>query len=250
MQLRNRLNITIQTADPVLLGRQYTTDPRYVKEGDAAGLAAAQAASDAQKAGILAAYKPAAAPTLNPYAGQTAMKYNTPAATAAAPSEKKPVGLPAIPTSQQLMDPNYKIGMTSSSPPEEERGKTWDYASGGIAMAKGRYLNGDTDGMADKISTNIDGDQEAALSHGEFVIPADVVSHLGNGNSDAGAQETVSNDGSYSSKPALVLKKQGKKINPDKFLANAGGLAASMYARGGLCRFNGLYSCAIRRYSA
>jgi hypothetical protein len=43
--------------------------------------------------------------------------------------------------------------------------------------------------MADKLPANIDGKQEARLSHGEFVIPADVVAHLGNGNSSAGAQK-------------------------------------------------------------
>ena len=60
-------------------------------------------------------------------------------------------------------------------------------AHGGLMAASGRYLRGDTDGMADKIPSSIDGTQPAKLSHGEFVIPADVVSHLGNGNSDAGA---------------------------------------------------------------
>ena len=62
-------------------------------------------------------------------------------------------------------------------------------AAGGIAtLKKGQYLNGASDGMADKVPANIDGVQEARLSDGEFVIPADVVSHLGNGNSDAGAK--------------------------------------------------------------
>ena len=42
--------------------------------------------------------------------------------------------------------------------------------------------------MADKVPATIDGVQDARLSDGEFVIPADVVSHLGNGNSDAGAK--------------------------------------------------------------
>ena len=42
--------------------------------------------------------------------------------------------------------------------------------------------------MADEVPARIDGRQEARLSDGEFVIPADVVSHLGNGNSDAGAK--------------------------------------------------------------
>ena len=66
---------------------------------------------------------------------------------------------------------------------------------GGIPMlahggpTKPRYLRGNTDGMADQVKARIDGGQEARLAHGEFVIPADVVSHLGNGNSDAGAKK-------------------------------------------------------------
>ena len=42
--------------------------------------------------------------------------------------------------------------------------------------------------MADRKPAMIDNEQPAALSDGEFVIPADVVSHLGNGNSEAGAK--------------------------------------------------------------
>jgi hypothetical protein len=106
-------------------------------------------------------------------------------------------------------------------------------AQGGLmALAKGgstnpRYLQGNTDGMADKIPARIDGKQEAALAHGEFVVPADVVSHLGNGNSDAGA------DVLYKMMDKIRhartgTKKQGKQINPEKF--TPGGLA---YAAGG-----------------
>lgn len=51
----------------------------------------------------------------------------------------------------------------------------------------GRFLSGGGDGMSDSIRANIDGTMEARLSDGEFVIPADVVSGLGNGSSDAGA---------------------------------------------------------------
>lgn len=62
------------------------------------------------------------------------------------------------------------------------------YSRGGvIKMAKGGYLADNTDGMADQIPAQIDGQQPAALSGGEFVWPADVVSHFGNGNSEAGA---------------------------------------------------------------
>ena len=98
------------------------------------------------------------------------------------------------------------------------------FAKGG---STGRYLQGGTDGMADKIPAQIGKDQPAALSHGEFVIPADVVSHLGNGNSDAGAKKLYSMMDKIR-QARTGNKKQGKKINPDKFMP--GGLA---YAAGG-----------------
>lgn len=96
--------------------------------------------------------------------------------------------------------------------------ETKKMASGGLAaLAQGRYLGGPTDGMADKIPAKIDGKQEARLSHGEFVVPADVVGHLGNGNSDAGAQRLYSMMDRIR-KARTGTTKQGKQINPDKFL--------------------------------
>jgi hypothetical protein len=56
-------------------------------------------------------------------------------------------------------------------------------------FAEGGYLNGRGDGMSDDIPANINGSQPARLSDGEFIIPADVVSHLGNGSSNAGANK-------------------------------------------------------------
>jgi|TARA_R110002153_G_scaffold52701_10_gene147562 hypothetical protein len=91
------------------------------------------------------------------------------------------------------------------------------YAGGIAGLNRGRYLNGSTDGMADRIPANIDGRQEAALSHGEFVIPADVVSHLGNGNSDAGAK-TLESMMTDVRKSRTGNPKQGKQIDPNKFL--------------------------------
>ena len=107
---------------------------------------------------------------------------------------------------------------------------------GGIAMAKGRYLQGETDGMADKLPARIGNDQPAALSHGEFVIPADVVSHMGNGNSDAGAKKL------YQMMDKIRMartgnKKQGKRINPDKFMP--GGLAQAYATGGAVKKFSG-----------
>ena len=63
------------------------------------------------------------------------------------------------------------------------------YNDGGdVYMAAGRYLNGDGDGMSDSIPATINNKQPARLADGEFVVPADVVSDLGNGSSNAGAQ--------------------------------------------------------------
>ena len=91
-------------------------------------------------------------------------------------------------------------------------------ASGGIArLAKGQYLNGSSDGMADKVPARIDGQQEARLSDGEFVIPADVVSHLGNGNSAAGAK-LLKEMMSRVRNARTGNDKQGKEIDPKKFL--------------------------------
>jgi hypothetical protein len=66
------------------------------------------------------------------------------------------------------------------------------YAEGGDVISEGRYLRGPGDGMSDDIYAYIEGgmagkDQPARLARNEFVIPADVVSDLGNGSSDAGA---------------------------------------------------------------
>ena len=90
-----------------------------------------------------------------------------------------------------------------------------------MGLAKGgnlapRYLKGGTDGMADQIPAKIGANQPAALSHGEFVIPADVVSHLGNGNSEAGAK-VLYNMMDRIRKARTGTTKQGKEINPNKF---------------------------------
>lgn len=96
------------------------------------------------------------------------------------------------------------------------------YAMGGLAnlqQPKGYYLGGATDGMADQIPANIDGMQPARLSDGEFVVPADVVSHLGNGNSNAGAQELYDMMDRIR-KARTGTPKQGKQIKPNRFLPN------------------------------
>ena len=92
------------------------------------------------------------------------------------------------------------------------------FEEGGIAQLKRpQYLDGDTDGMADRIDASIEGEQPAALSDGEFVIPADVVSHLGNGNSEAGAK-VLEKMMARVRKERTGSTKQGKEIVPEEFL--------------------------------
>ena len=53
----------------------------------------------------------------------------------------------------------------------------------------GRLLKGPGDGVSDDIPATIGNGQPARLADGEFVIPARIVSELGNGSTDAGARE-------------------------------------------------------------
>jgi hypothetical protein len=87
----------------------------------------------------------------------------------------------------------------------------------GSGMARGGYLDGAGDGMSDSIPATIEGKQPARLADSEFVLPADVVSHIGNGSSKAGAKRL------YKMMDKIRMartgtKKQGKQINPDKYL--------------------------------
>jgi hypothetical protein len=95
-----------------------------------------------------------------------------------------------------------------------------EYAAGGLTAlpeSRGFYLGGATDGMADEIPATIEETQPAALSDGEFVIPADVVSHLGNGNSDAGAKKLY--DMMDRIREARTgNKEQGRRITPEKLM--------------------------------
>jgi hypothetical protein len=140
-------------------------------------------------------------------------------------------GADSAPIVQQAFEQAYS--MNYDNPGGAKAGGLMGYARGGIAgMGQAQYLQGSTDGMADKLPTSIDGVRPAKLSHGEFVVPADVVSHLGNGNSDAGAKKL------YQMMDRIRMdrtgtKKQGKEINPDKYMP--GGIVG--YAGGGAVAF-------------
>jgi hypothetical protein len=101
--------------------------------------------------------------------------------------------------------------------------QTLGYAQGGLtafAMGgkpKGGYLDGQGDGMSDSIPATIEGKQPARLADGEFVVPADVVSHLGNGSSKAGSKRLYAMLDKVRH-ARTGNKKQGKQIKADKYL--------------------------------
>jgi hypothetical protein len=81
----------------------------------------------------------------------------------------------------------------------------------------GRMLKGPGDGMSDSIPGVIGNKQPARLADGEFVVPADVVSHLGNGSTDAGAKRLYAMMDKVR-KARTGTKKQGKQIKPEKYM--------------------------------
>jgi hypothetical protein len=78
-------------------------------------------------------------------------------------------------------------------------------------------LKGPGDGMSDNIPATIGNKQPARLADGEFVVPADVVSHLGNGSTDAGAKQLYAMMDKIRA-ARTGTKKQGKQINPRKYM--------------------------------
>jgi hypothetical protein len=81
----------------------------------------------------------------------------------------------------------------------------------------GRMLKGPGDGMSDSIPAVIGSKQPARLADGEFVVPADVVSHLGNGSTDAGAKKLYKMMDKIRS-ARTGKKKQAPQVNTNKFL--------------------------------
>lgn len=86
-----------------------------------------------------------------------------------------------------------------------------DYSDGG------RLLKGPGDGMSDNIPATIGRKQPARLANGEFVVPADVVSHLGNGSTDAGAKKLYAMMDKIR-RARTGKKKQAPAVNPNKYL--------------------------------
>ena len=87
---------------------------------------------------------------------------------------------------------NEALGLTHPQNVAMNRGGLYDYAHGGYAGGGGYNMGGSPRGALALVRGGSSGqadDVNAALSHGEYVVDADVVSALGDGNTDAGARK-------------------------------------------------------------
>ena len=98
------------------------------------------------------------------------------------------------------MQPSYDQGslqqMFADYQARQMRPDTGGGAAGGVMPYDlggysdgGRLLKGPGDGVSDSIPATIGNKQPARLADGEFVVPARIVSELGNGSTDAGARK-------------------------------------------------------------
>jgi hypothetical protein len=109
-------------------------------------------------------------------------------------------------------------GRDSDGTPLAKGGGIMGYNLGGYAAGGNpRLLRGPGDGMSDHIPATINNRQPARLADGEYVITADVVSHLGNGSTEAGARQLDAMMKRIR-KGRTGTPKQGKQINPRKYL--------------------------------
>jgi hypothetical protein len=120
-----------------------------------------------------------------------------------------------MPTSAEVIEAGYEPRVNPYT-------GEMQYRSGGIAdlgsySDGGRLLKGPGDGMSDSIPARIGRKQPARLADGEFVVPADVVSGIGNGSTDAGAKQLYAMMDKVR-KARTGTKKQGKAINPRKYM--------------------------------
>jgi hypothetical protein len=109
------------------------------------------------------------------------------------------------------------VGEDSMNPAFMARGGISDLGGYSDYAGGGRMLRGPGDGMSDSIPASIAGKRPARLADNEFVVPADVVSHIGNGSSDAGAKQLYAMMDRIR-KARTGRKSQGREINPRRYM--------------------------------
>jgi hypothetical protein len=173
---------------------------------------------------------------LTKFAKENPMQAYSLAASAFMPEEKAREKKPVDSDPGQQFD--YVAGQTSPTPMSDPYGTEQKYynqryvaraadggmmASGGISDAAynlggysdgGRLLRGPGDGVSDSIPAVIGKRQPARLADGEFVVPARIVSELGNGSTEAGARKLYA-------MMDRIQKARGKTVGKGKVAKNS-----------------------------
>jgi hypothetical protein len=107
----------------------------------------------------------------------------------AAAAQKSPTAMKELLAKAQGGDYDAMIALNSlqGTPNQNYAAGGGIYDLGGYSDG-GRLLKGPGDGVSDDIPAQIGNKQPARLADGEFVVPARIVSELGNGSTDAGAK--------------------------------------------------------------
>jgi len=127
---------------------------------------------------------------------------------------------------QPLRTPEQQLGLedfyASMNRQLAQQGGYGGYAAGGMADGGyslggysdgGRLLKGPGDGVSDSIPASIGDRQPARLADGEFVVPARIVSEIGNGSTEAGARKLYA-------MMDRVQKARGKTVGKNKVAVN------------------------------
>ena len=185
------------TKEPEMVGGyQYSYDPRTMQFTQlSAPRPATPAATPAGPFNLIGRAlaaginKPQPAPANGAVSGGMAQPAPAMAAQPAQPAYTPPP-IPEYQTPEDQLGLNAFYGMMNQS-----LGQIGGYAEGGGISDLGGYsdggrlLKGPGDGVSDSIPAVIGQRQPARLADGEFVIPARIVSELGNGSTEAGAKK-------------------------------------------------------------
>jgi hypothetical protein len=129
------------------------------------------------------------------------------------------VGGPSTYSSPTTTETTTTESNNDSSPSGEANGGLMSLARGGISHLGdysdgGRLLRGPGDGVSDSIPAVIGNKRPARLADGEFVIPARIVSELGNGSTEAGARKLYD-------MMARIQQGRKKSIGKDRVAVNS-----------------------------
>ena len=106
------------------------------------------------------------------------------------------------------------LSALQSQPKNMATGGMTGYNLGGYSDG-GRLLKGPGDGVSDSIPATIGDRQPARLADGEFVVPARIVSELGNGSTDAGARKLYA-------MMQRIQKARGRTVGKNKVAVKSG----------------------------